>query len=259
MKRVLSIIMFLVMALTLSIPISATDISEETMDAELRVRGYPQTYLDLISISAKRSLYEKEDVIFAGATVTCYDEDTGTFADYNIPADGIMPAGQIPVSDLTLVFGISQYSTSNNVLVNYSYEWNDLPACRFQDTLSVSWDEDVFRIVDNSFHRYDMFVTNGQTFVFTDDPGYAFGSPCGVSWYAHLNDNVVDELYGYGEFLLVPLAPSGTTTVLYGHYVHPTVEVSMSVNIAAFGSFSVASGGEPYDERANHRTYTIGN
>ena len=257
MKKILSVILTLAMAMTLSIPISASDISEKAMDAELRDRGYPQTYLDCISLSSKESLYGKKDVTFAGATVICYDEDTGIFTDYNIPSDGIMPAGQIPVSDLTLVFGISRYSTSGNVLVNYSYDWNDIPICRFQDTLSVSWDEDVFRMIDNSFHRYDMYVAHGQTIVFTEDSGYAQGSPCGVSWYAHLNDNSVDKLYGYGEFLLEPLAPSGTRTVLYGHYVHPTVEVSMSVNIASFGSFSVSSGGQPYDERGNQRTYTI--
>ena len=52
MKKILSVILTLAMAMTLSIPISASDISEKAMDAELRDRGYPQTYLDCISLSS---------------------------------------------------------------------------------------------------------------------------------------------------------------------------------------------------------------
>ena len=130
MKRILSIVLLMAMAFTLTIPAFASDVSEETMDAALRDRGYPQIYLDCISLSAKESLFEKTDLTFGGATVTCYDAETGSFVEYDIPASGIMPRGQIPVADLTLTFGISRYATSGNVLVNYSYDWNNIPVHR---------------------------------------------------------------------------------------------------------------------------------
>lgn len=124
-KKMISLVLALVMCLGLCIPAFATNsVTECVMDDVLRGRGYPQIYLDHISITVKESLYNKPGVIFAGGTIIGYDEDTGSFVNYDIPIDGVMPVNTIPSSDMNLVWGVSQYTTSNNILVTFSYEWH---------------------------------------------------------------------------------------------------------------------------------------
>lgn len=86
-----------------------------------------------------------------------YDEGTDTFVDYDIPASGIMPFEQISTSDLSLAWGLSRYSTSGNLLVTYSYDWLNLPVERFSDSIGISWDSDIFRMLDNTFYKVDKY------------------------------------------------------------------------------------------------------
>ncbi|MFV0243379.1 MAG: hypothetical protein ACK5H4_25520 [Lacrimispora sphenoides] len=256
-KKMMSLALAVVMCVSLCVPaFAAGGVSESIMDSELRGRGYPQVYLNHLSETAKESLYSKPEVIFAGGTITIYNEDSGTFTDYSIPANGIMLRGQIPSGDLSLVWGLSRYSTSGNVLVTYSYDWNNIPDWRWQDPIGVSWDPNYFEMIDNSFYKIDKYDSPfGLGLVQSEEYGYANASRSGVTWYADLALLGDLALYGHGEFLLKPKTSSGSTT-FYGHYVHPTITASITMNVLGYGSFGI-SGGSGYDERGNQRTYSF--
>lgn len=270
-KRVGSMVMAAVMALSLGVPAFAAD-STTTMDSALRSRGYPQVMLDHMSPTAKESLYEKDYLIFDGGVLTTYDQESGEFVDYDIPANGIVPAGQIPTEDLSLVWSVSKNKyNSKEIFVEYSYNWKDLPFFRWQDPIAVSWDDSLFEMKDNSFYKvdkYDGYYINssgaptGETFtgaIKSEEYGYASGYSAGVTWYADLRGYdilyVADALYGHGEFTLEKKVTSSGTSKLYGHYVHPTVSAGVSIDIPKFGSFDV-SGGSAFDERANQKTFS---
>lgn len=280
-KRLFCFMLSVLMITQLSIPGMAIEYgneetNERSMDAELLLRGYPQVYLDFLSLSAKKSLYEKKDLVFAGAVISSYDEETGTFVDMDIPADGIIPRGQIPASDLSLAWGLSQYSTSGNVLVTYSYEWLNFPINRYQDEIAISWDDQLFYMVSGSFYKVDKFIGrplidhgsstrppaygSPETVIHSEERGYANASPSGVAWYADLPgyfyEHQMESIYGHGEFLLEPRVSSGRT-VFYGHYVHALSQGSISIGIPKYGfSFTVSSNGR-YDERGTDRSFTF--
>ena len=265
-KRLVSIFLALAMCMGLAVPAVAAEPEMERIENALLQQGYPQVYLDNISETVKESLFQKPDLEFAGATVATYCEATGEITCYDISEDGIMPYGQIPSSDLTLTWAIGRYS-NGNVLVSYSYTWNNPPVFRFQDPIGVSWDSSCFEMKDDSFYKVDKlkgFPNYGEgglgpieTVTNSEAHSYANGSPSGVTWYADLPLNgayLVDSLCGHGEFELIP-KKTNFSTVFYGHYVHNKLSVGLSMSVPGFGSFSVSGGGS-YDELGNQRTYT---
>ena len=256
-KRLLSVVLLVAICIA-SVPSAyAAEVSEDTMDTELRSRGYPQTYLDCIPSTVKESLYNKPNLEFEGATVSCYNED-GSYDEYDISADGAMALGQIPVADLTFVIGVARYSNSGNVLITFSYEWNNIPVNRYSDVMVVSWDPEIFELMDSGFHRYDKYNNydyNG--IVYTDDPGYYSASNCDVSWRAELCKSPdVISLYGHGEFLLAPKVSTYTNT-FYAYYIHAKKNVNISVSLGPLGSLSFSTGEESSDKRGIHRIYTF--
>ena len=271
MKKLLSIILVLIMVFALAVTAFATgpsEVSEEVMVQNLIERGYPAVYLEHTSYSAIKSLYEKPHLEFEGATITTYDENTGEFTDYEIPANGMSTRGQIPTADLSLTWSVSKNNTSGTEhFVQYSYDWKNLPFFRWQDPIAVSWDSSKFAMKDNSFYKVDyydgFFTADGSSRplkheIKSEEYGYAKGFDAGVTWYADLVGHAgitATRLYGHGEFVLKEIGAASGSTVFYGHYVHPTASASLSVNISDYGSFSV-SGGSSFDERGNQRTYT---
>lgn len=190
--------------------------------------------------------------------------------------DSMQPYGQISTDDLTLYFDLFYVATDgilDFILVYFYYNWERMPTFRWQDPIAISWDDTKFRLHGQFFHKADKYscvipnLDGSHTWVFDElysfEDGYAIASPAGVAWYADLKGDVgmvVTELYGYGSFRLT--AAHGTTiyegesSTLYAHYVHPTASLSASINVAAFGSFSVSCAGG-YDERGTHHTFTI--
>ena len=238
-------------------------VDENFMFVALLQRGYPQVYLDNLSDSAKESLYNKPNLEFEGGVVTTYDEETGEYINFDIPANGIQTRGQIPASDLSLTWGISRSTTSDYVFVTYSYEWNKTPFNRYQDPIAISWDGDCFAPVDGTFYKVDYYTTadidgSVHRHIESESHNYANGSNEGVSWYADLVDipaGPVSTLYGHGEIWLNP-KKSEFTTIFFGHYVHNLSAVGLSLPIPSYGmSFSV-SGGLAYDEIGTQRTYS---
>lgn len=279
MKKLVALFVVMVLLFTLSTPVSAVEndtIPESVINSELLGRGYPEIVLDTMDYEAKLDLYD-EDVGFLGAVVTYYDETTDSFVEISVNEDGsyISPRGQISTSDLSLTFTYSRSPAAQNtslsyIKVTYTYDWINLPFFRWQDPISVSWDDTLFEMMEGSFSKVDKF--NGYIInvdgsllgpytnqIHSSENGYANASTAGVTWYADLKGYTgfqITDLYGYGTFKLEPKnsTTSGSTT-LYGHYVHPKAELGISVAIPDYGDFSV-SGGSNYDERGNQKKIT---
>lgn len=123
---------------------------------------------------------------------------------------------------LSLTWGISSYKTSDDILVTFSYEWDSKPLSQPEAPIGISWDPAVFRMVDDSFHRYSNYTRqSGIGEAIMDDDAYANGSPSGIIWHADFKSGRlgVTSFYGYGEFLLTPKVAHADTT-LYGYYLH---------------------------------------
>lgn len=268
MKKVISIGLSFMLLLCLCTPSFASFSYEDSIDSALIKRGYPYVYLENITQDMKESLYEKTDLVFDGATITTYDEESGEIVDYEIPASGIVTCGQIPDTSLVLTITFSKSLDTGYVFVTYGYQWKKHPVNRYQDPICVSWDSKYFEMPDNSFYKCDKFtadapLSDGTTTsvlgVQSSSKKYANASPSGVSWYADLpgytKGYTYKTIYGYAEFYLKPKVSKFTTT-LYGHYVHALTSFSLSVPIPKFGGSFTVSGNSPYDELGNQRTYS---
>lgn len=259
--------LFVVFSLV-SVPASATDnnvMSEDEMDSALRSRGYPQIALDAMSIPAKRSLYDNPSLQFNGGIIMSYDEESGSFTETSLPTNGIMLIGQIPTSDLSLLWTVHTCTDDESLIyVRYDYIWHNLPMSRFQDPVAISWDDDLFNLKTGSFHKvdyYDTFVYDGNGNpvpdvgnIHSEESGYASASEAGVTWYADLKGYGVltpTALYGYGEFALEKKnLYSAGSSLLYGHYVHAKVSGSLGIDILGYGNIDLTGVGT-YDERGN--------
>lgn len=269
----------IVMLLSITnIPAFASDSiypSESYIDSELVLRGYPQIVLDEMSFSAKQSIYNDKDLFFKGAAITTYDQQNGTFENYEISSNGTMPLGQIPTSDLSLVWSINGDRNDASIIkVVYSYSWIKLPIFRWQDPIAVSWDDALFEMKTDSFYKVDQYnallIDTGTGEVVneiiggiqSEEHGYAQAQSNGVTWYADLKGYwgipggmTIMNLYGHGEFELEKKTSASGTSKIYGYYVHPTVSTSLSINIGDAGNFTVSGIGQA-DERGNQATFS---
>lgn len=273
-KKLVYLLLSAVMIMGMSVNIFANEIDAVNIDSILMQRGYPQIVLEKMDDDVK-SIILTDDTTFAGAIISYYDEDDGTFADITVNEDGsyIDPRGQIPTADLSLTWVFNKSTTSNGKLntirVTFNYNWLHLPIFRWQDPVSISWDDTKFQMKPGSFEKidkYDGIIVNNVQIVSTVinqvhsyEQGYASSSNAGVTWYADLKGYTgvsPTKLYGHGTFTLN--AKSGTSsgsTIFYSHYIHPTTSMNVGVTIPGYGNFSVNSG-SGYDERGNHISFS---
>ena len=242
-------------------------LAEIAIDSALISRGVPQTILNEMPIEVKSIIYEDESLYFKGASGVLYDQEAHSFEDYTISNDGIMPLGQIPTADLTLNFSFwGSFTSSSTIKVFFHYDWKNLPVFRWQDPMAVSWNDELFEMPPQTFYKVDKFdgykldpssvdvyyPVTGE--IHSEENGYADASPAGVTWYADLKGYgsgiKIKKLYGYGYFSLEKITSASGSSILYGHYVHPTVSTTPYINIGDYGTFSV-SGGSNYDERGS--------
>lgn len=205
-----------------------------------------------------------------------YDSFSISYSE-NQSENPIQPRGQISTDDLSLVFYISGVFNEDDefehLFVQFYYEWLNIPVFRYQDPIYVTWNEDKFRLEDDTFYKIDkysgvMVNTDGTHIWYTDETksleeGYACASPSGVAWYADLTDSfgiTITELYGYGCFRLVAAHDAtityGMSETLYANYVHPTFSFGASISVGALGSFDISCLGG-YDERGTQKTFTV--
>lgn len=154
---------------------------------------------------------------------------------------------------------------------NNSGKWIGIPMnwtfSESSDYLSI---EETFSVTSGTEYKVDKYTgyfdyNNGfinpnlETIIHSESHSYASASSSGVTWYAdlvgHISNYAIESIYGHGEFLLRPKAPSFTTT-LYGHYVHAKTVFTLSLGIPDYGFGFTVSGGSSYDEIGNQITYT---
>lgn len=266
MKKFLSAILLIAFFLTIVTPCFAVDIPGN-VDAILIERGYPEDAVSRLAYDQKMMLYQDSHWYYAGSTSIGYSENQNN--------TGPQRTAQLSVADLTLYFDLyyNVYEgTLEQIFVQFYYIWNNIPFCRFQDSIAISWDETKFRLKDDGFYKADKYsgffvYENEVTWMYDEihslETGYANASPSGVSWYADLKGNVgvtVTELYGYGYFFLVPAhgvtVYEGDTSTLYAHYVHPTVSLGASIAVSSYGVFDISSLGG-YKERGTQISFRI--
>lgn len=217
--------------------INSTD-TIDTIDAALLDRGYPQIVIDTMEHEAKMDIYYRPDLTFSSAYIMFPGESQF------ISGDGILPMIEEPVPGLTISLVNSakkEISGSKKdelqyIDVKFSYHWTEIPLCRWQDTISISWEPKRFYVKDNSFYKvdkYDGYIATVQGIkksfhdqITSSETEYANGYFGGVSWYADLkgHDGItrITSLHGYGSFQLIPIEGYSDESTVYAQYIHQT-------------------------------------
>lgn len=192
----------------------------ENEDALLS-RGYPEAVLNSLNDSVKRSIDQDEMLTFSCALVTIYDTSQNVYSEYYITEDETVKVRDVG-ADVILNWVISETSDENIVDVKLTYEWLELPVLRGQDPISVSWDEEQYEIVTNSFFKVDMYGDGNEYYVNSSENGYAQANQNGVTWYADLEGSIPNaaKLNGYAEFQLRKKSSDEEKTSFNALYVH---------------------------------------
>lgn len=218
MKKCIFLIIAAVFALFLSGCSGKNSYENSFSDEVLLSRGYPQTVLDSLSVSVKKSLQADDSLTFSCALITVYDSENEKYSEYYVngyetvfmrDSDG----------DLFLGWVISETSDGEIIDVKFSYEWHEIPLLRGEDRITVSWSSEIYELVSNSFFKTDIYGNSEEYFVNSSESGYAQGGSGEVSWYADLSGSG-SELFGYGEFKLRRRTSETEKSVLYGLYSH---------------------------------------
>lgn len=236
-----------------------TEEAKQIIDNDLRERGFPEEDLAEMSYESKRAFYDAPQFEYIG------------HLEIEVPdAHGeVVGRGQIPVNDLTLRFdlGASYYSYNgkqvlDKIKVTYNYGWKKFPFFRFEDPLGVSWDNNKFEMIPDTFYKVDKYsiydATKNKTYYYNNSEEWGFARPsaAGVIWYADLRGYTLnhlqwlDSLWGYGSFDIGTkyiMYKNDVRSTIYGYYVHNKASTGLSLSIPFFGGFSV-SGIGPTDE-----------
>lgn len=234
--RYISITLTVALALSFASIAYAQETIPPTRDeviSELLTRGYPADLLEALDTSLLQDIYNDEDFNFKSYSKESYELQEG----------GLVQArGSIDSTELELVCIISD-NGRDTLTVYYAYDWLELPAFRWIDTIAFSWDEDLYELVPNTFQRYDRYRTQPGTAALTHDSGNrpANASPSGISWSVDLKGyglNYPIELFGHASFQL-----SGTPTQsnFYSRYFHQMTADTLIVPIPEFGPIEIPS------------------
>lgn len=253
-KRLTSVFFAVMLLISCSLEVFASS-GENNINATLLERGFPQIVLDRLTESAKLDLYNDSSLRFSSAEITTFSEDFNESSTISVASDGscVMPRDILPSANLEQTWVVAQAITYVNgvehldyftVLLNY--DWKTTPTEVFQDNMAISWDDDLFRMVPNSFYCYnecDTFLY-GLDYVNYADDVHAGSTPSGVAWYAVLfNGGYAWNYCGYGRVQIEPkttnIARAGNS-VLYSKYVHNMSSLGASITVLGFADFSVS-------------------
>ncbi len=173
----------------------------------------------------------------------------------------IMPMGQIPEDDLTIIITTSINKIADNkvkeINVKVYYEWKELPLWRLEDPIIVSWDSEKFSYHPGSFYSEDKYVRNGDHLHVSRNSYYQKNLDT-LCWYNDLKagyflgiGGTIKSLYGFGEFILDVKDDYQDygSSFIQTTYVHSLLDVEMRVTINEELGFSVPNVGN--DQVAN--------
>lgn len=153
----------------------------------------------------------------------------------------------------------NSYDESGNlsyIRVEVLYAWSTILSDNISDVLTISWDNEDFRYVDNS-HMHINFRTNYYGYDFWKESSSKSLGTIGtnyVKWYTELSSG--SYFSGYGTFKVAPrnqINQNGSIQ-FYGNYCHVHFQGTVSINIGATGSISIS--GKNFSELATSITIT---
>jgi hypothetical protein len=269
MKRILflnlSVLCFLF--LFSSTHVSASDL--DTLDNELLKVGVEYDVIQTLNTFQKENLLETaKDRDYSGSKFVTYNTSSNTYNTYDTNQVSLM-SGYIPADELVLTLSyFNKKDSSNNldsIRLTLYYNWDNLPLMRFSDPITISWNSNNFRAVDNSFYfvnKYEYDYLDGfyeiKRAIKTRDEGYmpASSSSSGVTWYADIAGILqADTIYGFGYIDVEPLETVNTvkgSDQFHFNYAHSLSPLSISANIGEYGSVNYSGG--TYDKLGDYTT-----
>lgn len=254
-KKLMSVLLCLSLSLFI-FPVTA--LASQSLDKELIDRNYPIQLIEDMSEEEKEDLIN-DDCYFESSKTYNYDDSGNlinteviTEMDELVPientiGDPASPCGQIKTKHLSL--RITSSKSGSNKVITFSYDWLQMPLNRFQDPMSVAWNDSIFTYKSGTFKKVDKYVKilNGPEYTNSSETSYANAGSNYISWYADIPGYTksAQAIYGYGKFTLKP-KKSNKSTMIYGHYVHKKTAGSLSISYKGAG-FSI-TGTSSYDE-----------
>ena len=166
--RAKTFIVLLFVCLFMAMPLinaSALELTVEDMKENLVEKGLPEEYLQKLSDTHIKSLYED-----GCQYILEYEEETAYLSEFDEEADdtnpGIVPYGHIDETMFKLKISKTTIKESNNLVrkVNLvvNYEWVKNPMNTKTDGITVNWDNSVFAYLGDSFYSYDEILVDGE-------------------------------------------------------------------------------------------------
>lgn len=167
-RRAKTFIVLLFVCLFMAMPLinaSALELTVEDMKENLVEKGLPEEYLQKLSDTHIKSLYED-----GCQYILEYEEETAYLSEFDEEADdtnpGIVPYGHIDETMFKLKISKTTIKESNNLVrkVNLvvNYEWVKNPMNTKTDGITVNWDNSVFAYLGDSFYSYDEILVDGE-------------------------------------------------------------------------------------------------
>lgn len=138
-----------------------SDMTEEELDAILLSRGASETFLARIPVSEKSMLVECGAEGFETRSETLIVQKP---VEGGATREGVISADEM---DFDITTSYILLGTPNaRVFVYATYEWKTMPLWRLTDSLSISWDDNIFIPMDDTSLLVD-YITSGDTCVDT--------------------------------------------------------------------------------------------
>ncbi len=252
MKKIVSICLVLTMLFSMTVFVSADELTIEEKRAYLHEQGLPLSFLDNREDIEISELYDD----LYGKEIESFTSETSLMNETSNSNTGIMPIGTISSSDMEFTISKIIYSAINteNYQVYYrefhiwvDYLWkNDKPAMAFTDAITVNWNPDLLTYAGSFSAKCYKMPDEGDNWVLYDE----FESPAesalgAVGLYVDIKSGPYQQK-GSMNFNLVPAinpmynpnssTPSYNTTSIDALYVHnKTFGGSIGFSFAGFG------------------------
>ena len=266
MKRIVSLLLAFAMALSLTLGVSAREVSIKDMVNYLVDSGLPESFVtnrtDEEIVKMYFAMYD-QDIVFLGTetvTMTEYLPSTESLSTGTEATRGVIPESDMTFS-ITKIANVSYDSTLhldriNEMYVYVDYEWAvGHPFFTWTDGITVNWDPGVFTFKANSFAAYDYKNTLSSGWITTQtltsptelDQG-GLGYVVGMAYSEVVMGNTVGALQHKGSayFTLLPtnspmyLKNNSSVTAINAMYLHNKNPLGASISFTHTSGFGIS-------------------